>query len=82
MDTAATGIIVPSSADTAALTMSWYTQIAPVVMVPGSISSASKISFRTGNFAFWHNRRTRSSVSSPDRVVKSIQVIALSNHAA
>ena len=43
---------------------------------------ASNTSSRTGRRAFWHSLTTRPGVSSPDRVVRSMQVIALSSHAA
>ena len=51
-------------------------------MVDGSIPRPIKVSLRTGCLAFWQRRRTRFSVSSPERVVKSMQEIAFSNQAA
>ncbi len=80
VETAATGIWLPDRASTAAGTISWYTQIAPVVIECMSNDFAK--SGRNGFRALAHRRLTRSSVSSPDNVVKSIQEMARSNHAA
>ena len=80
VETAATGMDVPSSARTAAGTISWYTQTAPVV-IPG-IPSASSSSARTGWRALAQRRCTRPSVSSPVGGVRSISVIAFSSQAA
>src|ERR1700730_12756862 len=57
-----------------------YTQTAPTVI--SVTPKVSRRSGRTGDFALAHNRWTFPSVSSPDRVVRSIQAIALSSQAA
>src|ERR1700722_3638817 len=51
-------------------------------MSNSSIPNFSTISCCRGCRPFAHNRRTRSSVSSPESVVRSMQVIARSSHAA
>ena len=56
--------------------------MAPVVMLPRSMPSCSRRSPRTGKRPFRQSLRTRFSVSSPERVVRSMQVMALSNQAA
>src|SRR6185369_17002430 len=55
---------------------------AATLIFNSSIPSCLTSSCWIGCFALAHKRRTRSSVSSPESVVRSMQVIARSNHAA
>ena len=80
VETAATGIPLPRKASTAGAIISWYTQTAPTVI--GGMPNASSVAAATGCRALAHRRPTRRAVSSPDRVVRSMQVTALSSHAA
>src|ERR1700730_17488447 len=57
-----------------------YTQTAPTVI--SVTPKASSKSCLTGDFALAHSRCTFPSVSSPESVVRSMQVIAFSNQAA
>src|SRR5208337_3730051 len=82
VDTAATCTPLPSSACSAVSTNVWYTQMAATLICSSSIPSLCSNSGWMGCRPFAHNRRTRSSVSSPERVVRSMQVIARRSHAA
>ena len=59
-----------------------YTQTAPTVRFSSSMPIDAKMSGRIGLAAFKHSLCTLTSVSSPARVVKSMQDRARHNHAA
>ncbi len=82
VETAATPTPLPSSACRAVSTKTWYTQIAATLTSSSSIPSCRTRSCCKGWRALAHRRRTRSSVSSPESVVRSMQEIARSSHAA
>ncbi len=72
---------VPSSARRAVVTNSWYTQTAATCTGNCAMPSAAFTSSVSGARALAHSRRTRSCVSSPESVVRSMQAMAFRSQA-
>ena len=73
---------IPSKLNKYAIYLEGYTQTAPTVRFSSSMPIDAKMSGRIGLAAFKHSLCTLTSVSSPARVVKSMQDRARHSHAA